>query len=148
MYGPLVNLQVFLLINLTLMAKKIIQLKSIFHTKCISLQDTVWQSDLRWFSLRTSAINQKFLVNLSTKIKIIDLLLCSHNKKTKIWFCLLLRPDFSFCVFLIFGNHIKNHATFLQILATAAKNCWNYPVRHESSIRSVNMILSCQGDFV
>ena len=44
--------------------------------------------------------------------------------KNKNLFCLPFWTDFSFCTLIIFGNYIKNHTTFFQILATAAEKCW------------------------
>ena len=88
----------------------------------------------------------KISCQFATKIRMIRLTFMFTWTKNKIPFCPPLRPDFSkfsFCIFLIYGNHIKNHTTFLQVLAIAAENCWNYEARHETSIRSVNMILCC-----
>ena len=88
----------------------------------------------------------KISCQFATKIRMIRLTFMFTWTKNKIPFCPPLRPDFSkfsFCIFFIFGNHIENHTTFLQVLATAAENCWNYEARHETSIRSVNMVLSC-----
>ena len=88
----------------------------------------------------------KISCQFATKIRMIRLIFMFTWTKNKIPFCPPLRPDFSkfsFCIFFIFGNHMKNHTTFLQVLATAAENCWNYEARHETSIRSVNMVLSC-----
>ena len=88
----------------------------------------------------------KISCQFATKIRMIRLTFMFTWTKNKIPFCPPLRPDFSkfsFSIFFIFGNHIKNHTTFLQVLATAAENCWNYEARHETSIRSVNMVLSC-----
>ena len=88
----------------------------------------------------------KISCQFATKIRMIRLTFMFTWTKNKIPFCPPLRPDFSkfsFCIFFIFRNHIKNHTTFLQVLATAAENCWNYEARHETSIRSVNMVLSC-----
>ena len=115
-------------------------------------------SDRAWENLRNvtsddSVLGRGFISHspkiscqFATKIRMIWLTFMFTWTKNKIPFCPPLRPDFSkfsFCIFFIFGNHIKNHTTFLQVLATAAENCWNYEARHETSIRSVNMVLSC-----
>ena len=61
--------------------------------------------------------------------------------KNKIRFCPPLGLDFSFCIFHNFRKSHKKSFNLSTSSCNSCRNCWNYPVRHETSIRSVNMTL-------
>ena len=134
MYWPLVNLQVFLLINLTMMAKKIIQLKYLSYKMHFLMRYSM--VDL---VRGRQPLSKK---SWSTKIRIIDLLLCSHNKKQN-QILSTVETRFQVLCFLNFWKSHKKSCNLSTNSCNSCKNCWNYPVRHDISIISVDMVLSC-----
>ena len=111
MYWPLVNLQVFLLINLTMMAKKIIQLKYLSYKMHFLIRYSM--VDL---VRGRQPLSKK---SWSTKIRIIDLLLCSHNKKQN---PILSTTETRF-QFLCFLNFRKSHKKSCKLSSNSCNSC-------------------------
>ena len=111
MYGPLVNLQVFLLINLTMMAKKIIQLKYLSYKMHFLIRYSM--VDL---VRGRQPLSKK---SWSTKIRIIDLHLGSHNKKQN---PILSTTETRF-QFLCFLNFRKSHKKSCNLSTNSCNSC-------------------------